>query len=148
MLTSKASGIRLKDMLVQKRVEKKEIETHIMQAASWLAKLHNIRPLPGDIYYSMKAEEENLNEWSEHLRRIYPDFAEKICNMIRYILDKERSLDSKCFVLIHGDFHSGNIFVDGNDITVIDLEASVYSIQPKIWGILLQNFSQLRRDTS
>jgi len=124
MLTSKASGIRLKDMFVQKLVEKEEIETHIMQAASWLAKLHSIRPLPGGVYYSMKAEEEKLNEWSEHLRHIYPDFAEKICNMACYILDKERSLDSKCFVLIHGDFHSGNIFVDGNDITVIDLEAS------------------------
>ena len=50
--------------------------------------------------------------------RIYPDFAEKICNMVSYVLDKERSLNSKCFVLIHGDFHSGNIFVDGNDMTV------------------------------
>ena len=75
-------------MLVQKRVEKKEIETHIMQAASWLAKLHNIRPLPGGIYYSMKAEEEKLNEWSEHLWRIYPDFAEKICNMYVISLTK------------------------------------------------------------
>src|ERR1041384_491110 len=51
MLTSKASGIQLKDMLVQKQVEEKEIETHIMQAASWLAKLHSISLLPGGVYY-------------------------------------------------------------------------------------------------
>ena len=127
MLTSKASGIQLKDMLVQKQVEKKEIETHIMQAASWLAKLHSISLLPGGVYYySMKEEEEKLNKWSEHLS-IHPDFGKQLQSMLSCILKIKRSLNSKCFVLIHNGFHPGNIFVDGSDLTVIDFDHSCIS---------------------
>jgi len=121
MLASKANGIELGKMLMEG--DASVLENYIIQAASWLAKLHNIDVRSGRAF-SLETEEAKLRHWSEHLCFLYPDFAEKISNLFSLILDKERSLDSKCFVLIHGDFHSGNIFVDGNDITVIDLEAS------------------------
>ena len=99
------------------------LENYIMQAASWLAKLHSIDVKSGRAF-SIETEEAKLRHWSEHLCFLYPDFAEKISNLFSLILDKERSLDSKCFVLIHGDYNPNNIFVDGNDITVIDFEQS------------------------
>jgi Phosphotransferase enzyme family len=121
MLASKAGGIELGKMLMEG--DASMLENYIMQAASWLAKLHSIDVRSGRAF-SIETEEAKLRHWSEHLCFLYPDFAEKISNLFSLILDKERSLDSKCFVLIHGDYNPNNIFVDGNDITVIDLEQS------------------------
>jgi Phosphotransferase enzyme family len=121
MLASKASGIELGKMLMGG--DASVLENYIMQAASWLAKLHSIDIRSGRAF-SLETEEAKLRHWSEHLCFLYPDFAEKICNLFSLIFDKERSLDSKCFVLIHGDYNPNNTFVDGNDITVIDFEQS------------------------
>jgi aminoglycoside phosphotransferase (APT) family kinase protein len=121
MLASKANGIELGKMLMGG--DASVLENYIMQAASWLAKLHSIDLRSGRAF-SLETEEAKLRHWSEHLCFLYPDFAEKISNLFSLILDKERSLDSKCFVLIHGDYNPNNIFVDGNDITVIDFEQS------------------------
>jgi hypothetical protein len=121
MLASKANGIELGKMLMEG--DASVLENYIIQAASWLAKLHNIDVRSGRAF-SLETEEAKLRHWSEHLCFLYPDFAEKISNLFSLILDKERSLDSKCFGLIHGDYNPNNIFVDGNDITVIDFEQS------------------------
>ena len=121
MLASKANGIELGKMLMGG--DASVLENYIMQAASWLAKLHSIDLRSGRAF-SLETEEAKLRHWSEHLCFLYPDFAEKISNLFSLILDKERSLDSKCFGLIHGDYNPNNIFVDGNDLTVIDFEQS------------------------
>jgi thiamine kinase-like enzyme len=150
MLTSKANGIRLKDMLLKEKEKGNNdyarlFERYTMQAACWLAKLHNIHPAPGSIY-SIQTEEKKLDEWYSHLSWIYPDFAKQIHDILIYgILEKEKLLGPKCFTLIHGDFHPGNIFVDGSDLTVIDLEASCIFDPAKDLGYFIARLLRLKK---
>ena len=122
MMTSKASGIELEKLILKKAVDYNLLESYVIRAATWLAKLHSTRVTRGRMF--IQKEEEKLNEWSQHLGWLYPDFVKKIHDILSLILNIERSLDPKHFVVIHGDFHPLNIFVDGNDLTVIDFEKS------------------------
>ena len=123
MLTSKAGGIQLKNMLMEEESHVGMLELYVTRAAMWLAKLHSISNLTHVKIYSMQQEEKKLNEWSQHLS-IHPDFGYQLHKMLSCILKIERSINSKCFVLIHNGFHPGNIFVDGPDLTVIDFDHS------------------------
>ena len=126
MLTSKASGLELGKVMMMKGDgdNKNLLETYVKQAAAWLAKLHSIHLNSGRTF-SLKEEEKKLNEWGQHLSSFYPYFAEKIKDIfLPCILETEKSIDTKLFVPIHGDFNPNNIFVDGTSITVIDFEQS------------------------
>jgi thiamine kinase-like enzyme len=128
MLTSKANGLQLKNILTEEEEQEGHVgilELHVKQAAMWLVKLHSISSsnLTHANIYSMQQEEEKLKGWSEHLS-IHRDFGKQLQSMLTCILKTERSLTSKCFVLIHNGFHPGNIFVDGPDLTVIDFDHS------------------------
>jgi hypothetical protein len=124
MLTSKAGGTQLKNMLIEEGKDHFDmLEFYVTRAAIWLAKLHSISNLTHVKIYSMQQEEKKLNEWSQHLS-IHPDFGYQLHKMLSCILKIERSINSKCFVLIHNGFHPGNIFVDGPDLTVIDFDHS------------------------
>ena len=124
MLTSKAGGTQLKNMLMEEGKDHFDmLEFYVTRAAMWLAKLHSISNLTHVKIYSMQQEEKKLNEWSQHLS-IHPDFGDQLHTMLSCILKIERSINSKCFVLIHNGFHPGNIFVDGPDLTVIDFDHS------------------------
>ena len=132
MLTSKASGLELGKIMMTKEAigvasggdNKSPLETYVKQAATWLAKLHSIHLNSGRIF-SLKEEEKKFNEWGQHLSSFYPYFAKKIKDIfLPCILKAEKSIDTKLFVPIHGDFNPNNIFVDGTSITVIDFEQS------------------------
>jgi hypothetical protein len=124
MLTSKAGGTQLKNMIMEEGKDHFDmLEFYVTRAAMWLAKLHSISNLTHVKIYSMQQEEKKLNEWSQHLS-IHPDFGDQLHTMLSCILKIERSINSKCFVLIHNGFHPGNIFVDGPDLTVIDFDHS------------------------
>jgi thiamine kinase-like enzyme len=132
MLTSKASGIQLKNILMEEEEGDDHagmLELYVTRAAMWLAKLHSISSSNlafVKVYSRYQEEEKKLNEWSEHLS-IHPDFGKQLQSMLSCILKIERSISSKCFVLIHNGFHPGNIFVDGSDLTVIDFDHSCIS---------------------
>ena len=136
MITSKAEGTRLKELLIECNYDDIEavevvVRAWIMNAAKWLAKLHSI-PLPIhnsrslSLLLSIQNEEKKLKVWSQHLTHLYPDFAKRVSNITSKILQMEKLIvNPRNFVLIHGDFHSGNIFVDqDNNLTVIDFEQS------------------------
>jgi aminoglycoside phosphotransferase (APT) family kinase protein len=146
-MISKASGLELGKVL-KKDDEDGMLESYVILAATWLAKLHSISNLTYRNIYSMQMEEEKLNEWSQHLGWLYPDFAKKIHNILSLILDTERSLDPKRFVIIHGDFNPNNIFVDGNDLTVIDFEDSYIFDPAKDLGYFLAKLLQVKRKYS
>jgi len=133
IVTSKAPGIELGKIILQLvkgdgRTNEKaiQIETYVLQAARWLAKLHKIERVRYAPPFFIEKEEIKLREWSGHLESLYPNFAERICSMFSNILDKERDLDGKSFVLIHGDFNPNNIFIEDmtSKMTVIDFEQS------------------------
>ena len=128
MLTSKANGLQLKNILTEGEEQEGHVrilELYVKQAAMWLSKLHSISSsnLTHANIFSIQQEEEKLKGWSEHLS-IHRDFGKQLQSMLTCILKIERSLSPKCFVLIHNGFHPGNIFVDGPDLTVIDFDHS------------------------
>ena len=135
MISSKVEGTRLKELLIKCNYDDIEavevvVRTWIVNAAKWLAKLHSI-PLPihnsrSLLLLSIQNEEKKLKDWSLHLTNLYPDFAKRVSNITSKILQMEKLIvNPRNFVLIHGDFHTGNIFVDqGNNLTVIDFEQS------------------------
>jgi thiamine kinase-like enzyme len=134
MLTSKVSGVRLKEILAKDKGYDDDglFQTYVKRSAQWLAKLHSssvttsiISPQLTHVNIrSMQLEEKKLNEWCRHLSRLYPDFAARIHNILSCVVGIEKSVKSKCNTLIHGGFHPGNIFVDETDLTVIDFDRS------------------------
>jgi thiamine kinase-like enzyme len=146
MVTSKAPGTELGKIILQLAQEDGHtnekailIETYVLEAARWLAKLHNIDGVRYAPPFSFEKEEIKLREWSGHLGLLYPNFAERISNLFSNILDKERDLDGKGSVLIHGDFNPNNIFVENmtSKMTVIDFEQSCIFNPAKDLGYLI-----------
>ena len=132
MVTSKAKGVRLKELIIKCNYDHQTaqlIKTCITRAAKWLARLHSL-PLPinsnNRVLLSIENEEKKFNVWSKHLTDLYPDFARRVNRILSQILQMEKSvINRRNFVLIHGDFHTGNIFVDDeHNLTVIDFEQS------------------------
>src|SRR5919198_3769027 len=147
MLTCKVGGIELEKILKNDGVKYQRsglLETYVIQAAKWLVKLHNIR-LTSKRMFSFYEEEKKLIIWSQHLSWLYPRWAEKIHNMLSYILEAEKSLDPKKFVLIHGDFHTLNIFIDDIDLIVIDFEQSCIFDPAKDLGYFISYLTMKKR---
>ena len=126
MITSKVNGTELEKILqnADRRVEHSILETYVVQAAKWLAKLHSIKLSHGRRTFLIHDEEKKLSDWLEHLSWLYPDFGKTISHILHFILKSEKDLDPECFVPIHGDFHTLNIFISEPDLTVIDFEQS------------------------
>jgi thiamine kinase-like enzyme/SAM-dependent methyltransferase len=126
MLTSKVNGVELEKILqnANGNVESSILETYMIQAAKWLAKLHSIQLTHGRRTFFIHDEEKKLSTWFEHLSWLYPDFDKKISHILHFILKEQKDLNPKCFVPIHGDFHTLNIFISEPDLTVIDFEQS------------------------
>jgi thiamine kinase-like enzyme len=131
MLTSKVSGLRLKEVLIKDKGYDDDglLQTYVKRSAQWLAKLHSSGLTTTTtstqlIRANMQPEQKKLNDWCRHLSRLYPDFAARIHNILSCIVGMEKSVKSECNTLIHGGFHPGNIFVDETDLTVIDFDRS------------------------
>src|SRR5918912_928615 len=119
-LTSKVDGVELGNLVDHTSLE--YLSCYIRQAARWLAKIHRTK-LNSAVVYPIKQEEQEANYWIQCLSQLYPAFKEKILYIVSSILEVERSLSSTHYVLIHGDFHPMNIFVNGAlSMTAIDLE--------------------------
>jgi serine/threonine protein kinase len=154
MITSKAPGIELGKILLELIKAGSDtntltgttiIETYVLEAAKWLAKLHNVGVVRHARRFSFEMEEAKFGEWSDHLRWLYPNFAEKMRCIFSKVLDKERALDTKSFVLIHGDFNPDNIFFDDlNHITVIDFEQSSIFDPAKDLGYFIAKLQSAR----
>jgi len=134
MLTSKASGVRLKEILIKDKGYDKggSLQIYVRRSARWLAKFHSSRvsttsnstkPTYLNIR-SMQIEKKKLNDWCRHLGKLYPDFAPRIQYILSCITRLEKSVQPKRYALIHGGFHPGNIFVGETDLTVIDFDRS------------------------
>lgn len=137
-LTSKASGFELQKILLGKGASDGSlIEPSIALSARWLAKLHSCNKMDDVPERSREEEAGKLGEWCWHLSWLYPQFAERLSNTIRLVEEREDAVDPRSSVLIHGDFHQENIFVDGRKLTVIDFEQACISDPARDVGYFL-----------
>ena len=120
LLTSKARGVELKSMLAG---DTDQLTSSVNRTARWFLKLHHTRSKVAR-RFSMRREEAELNDWLQHLSLVSPSCTGRVRKVVGVVLEMERSLDPGAFTLIHGDLHPKNIFVDGEDLTVIDFEQS------------------------
>ena len=142
-LTSKVNGEELGNLIDYKSPE--YLSCYIRQAARWLAKIHGTK-LSSAMMYPLEQEEQEANCWIQCLSQLHPDFKEKILHMVSSILEVERSLGSEHYVLIHGDFHPMNIFVNGSvSMTAIDLEQSCIFDPARDLGYFMAHFFLRRR---
>jgi hypothetical protein len=152
MVTSKATGVELGKIILQllqggSHEKAILIETYVLKAARWLAKLHNIEGVRNAPSFSFEKEEEKLREWSNHLGFIFPSYSERVCDIYSQILDKERDLDARSFILIHGDFNPNNIFVEEptSKLTVIDFEQSCIFHPAKDLGYFIAKLQSAKK---
>jgi aminoglycoside phosphotransferase len=123
LLTSKAQGRELGN-IVSDKVDHASLLRYIEQTANWLIKLHSTKIITHTKNHSSEEESKRLIEWDQNLSLLHPTSADKVHAIVDRILRIEQAIDPKNFVLIHGDFHLMNIFVDRTDLTVIDFDRS------------------------
>ena len=142
-LTSKVDGVELGNLVDHTSLE--YFSCYIRQAARWLAKIHRTK-LNSAVVYPFKQEEQEANYWIQCLSHLHPDFKEKISHTVSRILESERSLGSEHYVLIHGDFHPMNIFVNGSvSMSAIDLEQSCIFDPARDLGYFMAHFFLRRK---
>jgi hypothetical protein len=146
-----AEGNLLSTLIMEQRGD---TESFIERSAKWLAKLHNVpdsfpcsdgrkitkansNSLAG-IYNKHRVDEEKQEiltsiKYSKSLLTIFPKLAGKIEGISKDLIAMQRKHCPQSNItpngvgklsLIHGDYHSKNICVSDNCITVVDLEES------------------------
>jgi len=141
MLMSKVAGVPLGERLV---ADDDALKSNITQVARWLLKLHKTNVTRAK-QWSLREEEVILDNILQNLVRLDPLCAERLRRVLRTVLERERSVRPESFVLIHGDLHPNNIFVDGLNLSVIDLDRSCLFDRAKDLGYFLGQVNLKKR---
>ncbi len=137
LLTSRASGVELEHMLAVG--DRDLLASSVSNAARWLSRLHTSR-LSSEKRSSVEEEDRTLRNWLTHLKRLYPDSTRRLHDLVRRIIEMEESFNHRRFVLIHGDFHPENIFVNNSTVTATDFERSCVFDPAKDVGYFVAQF--------
>lgn len=96
------------------------------EAAAWLARLHGV-PLPDPPPVGDPAREAGAGRFIRELMAAVPPQGDRIAALGRQIADEgavpsSHAPPSSRAVLLHGDFHPRNVFIDGDRVTAIDFD--------------------------
>jgi tRNA A-37 threonylcarbamoyl transferase component Bud32 len=120
LIQEKARGIPLREQLGREN----SASARMRMVACWLAKLHQIDPIP-DALGSYEEDESSLQQLVYRLQRRYPHLASGLEELASSIRQRIGSIkDAIPTVTGHGDFHPENIFVTRDGATVIDFDHS------------------------
>ncbi|HEX7050565.1 MAG TPA: phosphotransferase, partial [Longimicrobiales bacterium] len=90
------------------------------EAAAWLARLHGV-PLPDPPPAGDPAREAGPERFVRELAAAAPDHAARIDALGRLLAEGGAPRSSRA-VLLHGDLHPRNVFIDADRVTVIDFD--------------------------
>lgn len=120
MLMALAPGQTFKAYLDQAR--EREAFSAAKAAGRWLAALHRLS-LPLGKRLTMQDEIAAVQRYRDELNTAQPQKRAEITAISEVILSELRSLSEDRKLLIHGDYHPANIFIDSSGkVTVIDLD--------------------------
>ena len=90
-------------------------------AGRWLAKLH-AASVASAVVLQPEHDKEKLGTYRDVLARVCPPFAPRIQSLTGRILSSLKTLPEDQVVCTHGDFQPKNIYIRGNQVTVIDFD--------------------------
>ena len=98
---------------------------HFMAAGVWLARLHNLKTLPGVCSY--EPELAALKVFVDELSASLPSLSPELQRLDAVIRQKFASFQGTATTMVHGDFHPENILVAGGSTTVVDFDRFCFS---------------------
>ncbi|MEH7223925.1 aminoglycoside phosphotransferase family protein [Bacillus sp. JJ1566] len=117
LLMTKASGESLKNCL-------NSDDNHIRLAlliASWLRKLHSM-PVAELRETKRTRAEADITRFYQELTMMLPEKGERLKALYDGLLTTSQNPWAGKHVMLHGDFHLENLFVDNNQVTAIDFD--------------------------
>jgi thiamine kinase-like enzyme len=118
LLMSKASGKTMDDWLHDPRIDGKQIASLV---ANWLTLMHSI-PLT-DVKTSIRTRANaDVKRFYEELAAVMPEEKNRLQSIYDQCLQKSVHLSMDQSVLLHGDFHTKNIFIDDQKVIAIDFD--------------------------
>lgn len=94
-----------------------------IEAGNTLRKIHEI-PIDKKSDFNIKEKKKIVDRMNRYKNSIY--YEEKDEKVINYIMDNLYLIDSASMVLCHGDYHLGNMIVNGDNIFIIDFNRFDY----------------------
>jgi thiamine kinase-like enzyme len=117
-LMSKAPGKKLEECLYDRTVD----HTHIAnQIAKWLHHMHNI---PHTSFQARTSKRTNpkINRYFHELVVLLPHERSRLTSICQQLSQKIDSLPIDQTMLLHGDFHTRNIFLTPSQVVAIDFD--------------------------
>jgi thiamine kinase-like enzyme len=118
LLMSKASGKTMDDWLYDPMIDGKRIAS---LAANWLTRMHAI-PLTKVRASIRTRANADLKRFYEELAALIPEEKARLKSIYDQCLQKSSLLSKDQSILLHGDFHPKNIFIDDQKVTAIDFD--------------------------
>jgi thiamine kinase-like enzyme len=117
-LMSKAPGRKLEECLYDRTLDHIHIANQI---AKWLTHMHNI-PHTSFQVSTPKRTNPEINRYSHELIVLLPHEQSRVTSICQQLSKKLNSLLIDRAVLLHGDFHTRNIFFTPSQVVAIDFD--------------------------
>lgn len=115
---------KIKGNRLGRLVDSPSFETIIQKTAHAIAKFHSLS-IPLRTKRKLKDEIESIERWSNTLVEIKPDLKERV-ELLRDKLKSEITFRTSIRSPVHADFHHTNVFVEDDQIKLIDLDEMAY----------------------
>lgn len=143
LLRFEAPGFTLRSLIEDPGDKKQQIETGLVNAARWIARLHQIKKVPkyfprkDDFALMRHFERIFKNQGPKSLQTEYQKLYNKF---IELSYEQEAWFEKK---LIHGDFHPDNVFVTDQGLMAIDFDDMGMSDPAQDLGSFLVQFRNM-----
>ncbi|RMD98633.1 MAG: aminoglycoside phosphotransferase family protein [Calditrichaeota bacterium] len=121
---------------VNKLLEQPQAEFYVQQAARALAKLHHCPVVP-DKMITLSDQIQRCDPSYHQIAEAFPDLKDTVYFMVDTLRGKEAGLEACELAPVHGDFHFGQVHVEGDRVWLIDLSGLKYGDPASDVGNLL-----------
>lgn len=118
MLMSKAPGKPMDELLHDPNVNLEELGFHV---TNWLTKMHSI-PLTGVRKLPYTRADADVSRFYQDLIKNIPKYSGRLKDIHEGLIQRKEKLESIETVLLHGDFHTKNLFIHDKNVIAIDFD--------------------------